>query len=131
MSEIPNNLLYTPTHEWIRKEEDGSITIGVTDHAQYMLGDLVFVELPEDDVEIARGEECCVLESVKAAADVYAPVSGTITEVNIDLSGSPEAVNKSPYDQGWLFRMMPSDTEEFKSLLDAKHYADCVKAEAH
>lgn len=131
MSEIPQKLFYTPTHEWLRQEEDGSVTVGVTDHAQYMLGDLVFVELPEEDIEIARGEECCVLESVKAAADVYSPVSGVITEVNDSLGNEPDVVNKSPYQEGWLFRIMPSNKEELKDLLDAKHYEDCVKAEAH
>ena len=131
MSNIRENLLYTTTHEWIRKEQDGSVTIGVTDHAQYMLGDLVFVELPEDDMEISRDEECCVLESVKAAADVYAPLTGVILEANTALSSTPEDVNKSPYEDGWLFKLMPSDETEFKDLLNAKDYADCVKAEAH
>lgn len=131
MSKIPKELLYTATHEWLRKEDDGSVTIGVTDHAQYMLGDLVFVDLPEEDLEITRGEECCVLESVKAAADVYAPISGTITEVNFELGNVPEAINKAPYSDGWLFRIIPADKEELKDLLDAQHYADCVKAEAH
>ena len=131
MSEIPKELFYTQTHEWLRKEEDGTITVGVTDHAQYMLGDLVFVDLPDEDLEFARGEECCVLESVKAAADVYIPLTGTIIEVNEDLSNTPETVNKSPYDAGWLFRMMPSEDNEWKDLLSAEQYADCVKSEAH
>ncbi|OGT31884.1 MAG: glycine cleavage system protein H [Gammaproteobacteria bacterium RIFCSPHIGHO2_12_FULL_35_23] len=131
MSNIPEELVYTESHEWVRKESDGSITVGVTDHAQSMLGDLVFVDLPEEELEVSRDEECCVLESVKAAADVYAPVSGVIVEVNHELDSTPEVINKEPYDAGWLFRMIPSDEKEFEDLLDAEAYQECVKAEAH
>jgi glycine cleavage system H protein len=131
MSKIPENLKYTTTHEWVRKEEDGSVTIGVTDHAQCMLGDLVFVELPEDDIELESGQECSVLESVKAAADIYSPISGVVTEVNEGLNSTPEVVNQSPYDGGWLFKLMPVSEKEFDKLLDAKAYEACVKAEAH
>ena len=131
MSSIPEELRYTDSHEWVRREADGSMTVGITDHAQSMLGDLVFVELPEDDLEISRGEECCVVESVKAAADIYSPISGAIVEVNEDLMDAPERVNQSPYDDGWLFRIMPSTEAEFDALLDAEHYKGVVKSEAH
>ena len=131
MSCVPENLKYTETHEWVRKEDDGSVTVGITDHAQSMLGDLVFVELPEDDSNLSRGEECVVLESVKAAADVYAPLSGAIVEINDILCNSPEEVNQSPYEHGWLFRMMPSSESEVDELLTAEDYKNCVKAEAH
>ena len=131
MSNIPEDLLYTNSHEWIKKEDDGSIVVGVTDHAQRMLGDLVFVELPPEDVQLTRDEECCVLESVKAAADVYAPVSGVILEVNEALQESPEVLNQDPYTQGWLFKMMPVEEKDVSNLMDAEAYTNCVKAEAH
>lgn len=131
MSNIPGELLYTESHEWIRRESDGSITIGVTDHAQCMLGDLVFVDLPAEDFDVQKADEACVLESVKAAADVYAPVDGVITEVNSDLNEAPDKVNQSPYDEGWLFKMMPADESSLSELMDAEAYESCVQAEAH
>ncbi len=122
MSEIPENLKYTTDHEWCRLEDDGSITIGITDHAQEALGELVYVELPEVGVEFAAGDACAVVESVKAASDVYAPIGGEVAEVNEQLEAEPELVNSSPYDEGWLLRLMPSDPAALDELLDAENY---------
>jgi len=110
MSELPGDLEYTKEHEWMRKEEDGSVTIGITDHAQSALGDLVYVELPEPGQEIAVGAELAVVESVKAASDVYAPMSGSILEVNDGLADDPEKINSDPYGDGWIVRMQPQIT---------------------
>lgn len=131
MSDVPADLKYTKTHEWLRSEGDGSITVGITDHAQELLGDMVFVELPEVGREVSAEEECAVVESVKAASDVYAPISGKITEVNGTLGESPELVNKEPYEGGWLFRMRASDEEELKNLLDAEEYGTVVAEDTH
>lgn len=124
MSEIPSELKYTESHEWLRVEDDGLVTVGITDHAQELLGDLVFVELPELETEFVAGDECCVVESVKAASDVYMPISGEIAEVNESLLDEPETINSSPYDNGWLFRIRPSDEnlDEMEDLLDAEAY---------
>lgn len=111
MSELPGDLLYTEEHEWLRQEEDGSVTIGITDHAQSALGDLVYVELPEVGAELDAGDEMAVVESVKAASDVYAPVGGTVLEVNADLADDPEKINSDPYGDGWIVRMQPNDLE--------------------
>jgi len=111
MSELPGELLYTDEHEWLRQEEDGSVTIGITDHAQSALGDLVYVELPEVGAELDAGDEMAVVESVKAASDVYAPVGGTVLEVNADLADDPEKINSDPYGDGWIVRMRPNDLE--------------------
>ncbi|MEQ9563491.1 MAG: glycine cleavage system protein GcvH [Woeseiaceae bacterium] len=111
MSELPGELLYTEEHEWLRQEEDGSVTIGITDHAQSALGDLVYVELPEVGAELDAGDEMAVVESVKAASDVYAPVGGTVLEVNSDLADDPEKINSDPYGDGWIVRMQPNDLE--------------------
>ena len=105
MSELPGDLRFTEEHEWLRKEEDGSVTIGITDHAQSALGDLVFVELPEVGQELEAGGEMAVVESVKAASDVYAPVSGTVLEVNSALTDDPEKINADPYGEGWMVRL--------------------------
>ena len=121
MSEVPSELKYTESHEWLRLEDDGLITVGVTDHAQALLGDLVFVELPEVGLEFVAGDECCVVESVKAASDVYMPISGEIVEVNEALADEPEIINSSPYDNGWLFKVKPS-ANEFDELMDADAY---------
>ncbi len=121
MSEVPSELKYTESHEWLRVEDDGLITVGVTDHAQALLGDLVFVELPEAGLEFVAGDECCVVESVKAASDVYMPISGEIIEVNETLADEPEIINNSPYDNGWLFKVKPS-ANEFAELMDADAY---------
>lgn len=131
MAEFPNELKYTSTHEWVRIEEDGTVTIGITDHAQDLLGDLVFVELPDLNSEIRLGEECAVVESVKAASDVYAPISGEILEVNDTLMEAPSAVNSDPYGEGWLFRLKPANEKELENLMDAKEYKEQIVAEEH
>ena len=119
---IPSNLKYTKSHEWVRVEGDGTITVGITDHAQELLGDLVFVELPEVGKEFAAEQEAAVVESVKAASDVYAPISGTGTAVNTSVSDSPEAVNQDAYAP-WLFKMKPANIADVDALLDATAYA--------
>jgi glycine cleavage system H protein len=121
MSEVPSELKYTKSHEWLRVEDDGSVTVGITDHAQEQLGDLVFVELPEVGTEFIADDECCVVESVKAASDVYMPVSGEIIEVNEALVDEPEMINSSPYDSGWLFKIQPSG-DEIDAMMDADAY---------
>lgn len=121
MSDVPSELKYTKSHEWLRVEEDGMITVGISDHAQELLGDLVFVELPEAGTEFVTGDECCVVESVKAASDVYMPISGEIVEVNEALADEPEIINSSPYDSGWLFKVQPS-ADEMDDLMDADAY---------
>ena len=121
MSEVPLELKYTESHEWLRIEDDDLITVGITDHAQALLGDLVFVELPEVGSEFVSGDECCVVESVKAASDVYMPISGEIVEVNEALTDEPEIINNSPYDNGWLFKMRAS-ADELDDLMDAETY---------
>ena len=122
MSDVPSELKYTKSHEWVRQEADGSITIGITDHAQELLGDLVFVELPEVGSDLTAGDACCVVESVKAASDVYMPISGEITEVNEVLADAPETINDSAFDDGWLFKMQPSAEIELDDLMDAEAY---------
>lgn len=122
MSEIRSELKYLPSHEWARLEEDGTVTIGVSDHAQDALGDVVFVETPEVGTTLAAGDEAGVVESVKAASDIYAPVSGEVVAVNEALEDAPETVNESPYDEGWMFRVKPSDTSELDKMLDADAY---------
>jgi len=109
MSELPGDLLYTEEHEWLRKEEDGSVTVGITDHAQAALGDLVFVELPEVGQDLQIGDEMAVVESVKAASDVYAPVAGSVLAVNDALADDPEKINSDPYGDGWIVRVQPAD----------------------
>lgn len=130
MSQIPQDLKYTKTHEWVRSEADGTLTVGITDHAQELLGDMVYVELPDVGRAVKAGQDCAVAESVKAASDVYAPVSGEIVAINTALEGSPELVNKAPFGEGWMFRVSPSDPAEVDALLDAKAYAD-VASEEH
>ncbi|MCC5860309.1 MAG: glycine cleavage system protein GcvH [Gammaproteobacteria bacterium] len=122
MSEVPSELKYTSDHEWLRVEDDGNVVVGVTDHAQAALGELVFVELPESGSEVAQGDACAVVESVKAASDVYAPVTGEILGVNEDLADTPEKVNQDPYGDGWLFRMRLVDPDVLGELLDAEAY---------
>ncbi|MEE8196462.1 MAG: glycine cleavage system protein GcvH [Acidiferrobacterales bacterium] len=131
MSQTPENLKYAKTHEWARLEDDGTITVGISDHAQELLGDLVFMELPEAGTSVSAGKECAVVESVKAASDVYAPVSGEITETNAALADSPEIVNSDPYGEGWLFRIKPSDAGELDLMLDAKAYQQAAAEEDH
>ncbi len=123
MSNIPSDLRYRETHEWIRVGDDGAVLVGISDHAQEALGDMVFVELPEPGMSYDQGEACAVVESVKAASDIYAPVSGEVIEANGKLEDSPELVNSNPYGEGWLFKMLPSNQSELDGLLDADAYA--------
>jgi glycine cleavage system H protein len=129
MSEIPGELKYTKNHEWVRQEDDGSVTVGITGYAQELMGDMVYVELPEHD-ELEAGKDCAVVESVKAASDVYAPVSGTVSASNEALADSPDLVNKDPYGEGWLFRMQPGDMAEVDALMDADAYRALIESEA-
>ncbi len=122
MSDTPSELKYTSSHEWARVEEDGSVTVGISDHAQQLLGDMVFVELPELETAVNVGAECAVVESVKSASDVYSPVSGEIIAVNTDLGDSPALVNSDPYGDGWLFQVQPNDKTELDDLMDADTY---------
>ena len=126
MSEIPSDLKYAATHEWARLEEDGTVTVGISDHAQDALGDVVYVELPEVDQVIAAGDEAGVVESVKAASDVYAPISGEVIAVNERLDDEPETVNSEPYEDGWFYRLQPADTVELDELLTSDAYAEVV-----
>ena len=121
MSKVPSNLKYTKSHEWIRVEDDGTLTIGVTDHAQEALGDIVFLELPEAGRSLNAGEACAVIESVKAASDIYAPVAGEILAANQDLVDAPESVNADAY-ASWLFKLKPSDAGAVDALMDAAAY---------
>ena len=127
MRKIPKELKYTSTHEWVRFEEDGMLVIGITDHAQAQLGELVFVDLPDVGIMVHSSDEICVIESVKAASEVYSPVSGKVIEVNEDLEESPSLVNSDPYHDGWLFKIDPSDTEELNELLDEEAYAEYLE----
>jgi len=126
MSQIPTDLLYTATHDWVRDEGEGIITVGITEHAQAELGDLVFVELPEGEGTVEAGAACAVVESVKAASDIYAPVDGEVTGNNEQLSDSPEQINSDPYGEGWIFTMRISDTGALGELLDADGYAEVI-----
>jgi glycine cleavage system H protein len=126
----PSNLKYTASHEWVKTESDGTITIGITQHAQELLGDMVFVESPKIGRKLNAGEECAVVESVKAAADVYAPVAGEVVAVNGELDSSPEAINADPY-AAWMFRMKPDNAADVAALLDAAAYQAVVDSEAH
>ena len=129
MSDFPTELKYANSHEWARLESDGTVIVGITDHAQDALGDIVFIELPESGAEVAVGAEIAVVESVKAASDIYSPVSGEIIEVNSALEDEPELVNGSPYEDGWLFSVKVSSSEDFSSLLDAEGYQALVEDE--
>ena len=129
MSNIPQNLSYTKTHEWIKKEDE-YLTIGITDHAQTMLGDLVYVELPEVESNLDSGQECAVVESVKAAADVYCPINGEVIEINDAVVENPQLINEDPYGKGWLFRVKPYE-KQAEGLLDAGQYSKVVASEAH
>jgi glycine cleavage system H protein len=122
MTELPGDLLYTKDHEWLRREDDGSVTIGITDHAQAALGDLVYVELPEEGQEVEDGGEMAVVESVKAASDVYAPIGGTVVAVNADLADDPERINADPYGDGWIVRMEPAGDIDESELMSPDDY---------
>jgi glycine cleavage system H protein len=131
MSDIPTELRYARSHEWARLEEDGTVTVGITDHAQDQLGDVVFVELPEVGQTVAAGEEAGVVESVKAASDIYSPVSGSVVAVNDTLEDAPEKVNQDPYGDGWFFKLRPDDEADLEELLDAEGYGEYLDSEAH
>jgi glycine cleavage system H protein len=123
--DLPNDLKYTDSHEWVRAESDGTVTIGITDHAQAALGDLVFVELPKAGRAVAAGEACAIVESVKAASDVYAPLAGTIVAGNEKLAGAPEAVNEDAY-AAWLFKLKPANAADVDAFMDAAAYSKLI-----
>lgn len=129
MSNIPKELRYASTHEWVRPEGNGVFTVGITEHAQELLGDMVFVELPDVGDEIAAGDDVAVAESVKAASDVYAPISGEVLEVNEELEDSPELVNSDAFGDGWLFKVKAEDESEVEALLDAEGYGAAIEEE--
>jgi glycine cleavage system H protein len=122
MSQTPIELKYAKTHEWARLEEDGTVTVGITDHAQTALGDVVFVEAPEVGVVLAAGDDAGVVESVKAASDIYSPLTGEVIEINMQLEDDPETVNSDPYGAGWFYKLQPSDLGEMDELLSAEAY---------
>ena len=127
---IPADLKYTPSHEWVRVEADGTLTVGITHHAQDLLGDMVFIEAPVAGRTLTKGEECAVVESVKAASDVYAPVAGEVTASNGAVESSPESINQDAY-AAWMFKMKPTDAGDVNALLDAAAYQKLVESEAH
>ena len=129
MSNIPAELRYAASHEWVGPEGNGIFTVGITEHAQELLGDMVFLDLPDEGDQIAMGDDVAVAESVKAASDVYAPITGEVIEVNEDLEDSPELVNSDPYGDGWLFKVKADDISEVESLLDADGYAESIEDE--
>ena len=129
MSDVPLELGYATTHEWAKQDEEGLIVIGISDHAQDALGDIVYVELPEIGQQIIVGEEAGVVESVKAASDIYAPVSGAVEEINDALEDSPETVNEDPYGDGWFFKLKVTDERELDDLLDADAYQELCESE--
>ncbi len=131
MSEIPGDLKFLKSHEWARVEGDGRVTVGISDHAQGLLGDLVYVELPEVGAEAKAGEAIAVVESVKAASDVYSPVSGTVVEVNSSLSDKPETINEDAYGEGWLYVLEGVDSDELKDLLGPDDYAEVLDNDDH
>ena len=124
MNDIPGDLKFLSSHEWVRVEPDGSVTIGISDHAQDLLGDIVFVELPDIGQSIDAETDAAIVESVKAASDVYSPISGEVTEVNSILEDQPEIINSSPYEDGWFFKMAPSDLGEIEDLLSPEDYSE-------
>ncbi len=129
MSDTPRDLHYTESHEWVRIENDDTVLVGVTDHAQHQLGDLVFVELPDMHLTLEKGDEMSVVESVKTAADVYSPISGTVIEINNQLSEQPDLINQDPYGRGWICRIKPDNLEELDELLDADNYEKIISEE--
>ena len=124
MSDLPTELRYAATHEWARLEDDGTVTVGITDHAQEQLGDVVYVEVPEIGLVMTASDEAGVVESVKAASDVYAPISGEVIAINEKLEDEPETINSEPYEDGWFYRLQPADVGELENLLTADAYAD-------
>jgi glycine cleavage system H protein len=130
MSKIPGELRYTKSHEWVKSEADGTVLVGITDHAQAALGDVVFVETPEAGRKLAAGEACAVVESVKAASDIYSPVAGEVVEGNAALADDPAIVNQDPYGKGWFMRIRPANAADAGQLLDAAGYEQSLKDEA-
>ena len=126
MSNIPADLKYVASHEWLRQEEDGTITVGITHHAQDLLGDIVYVELPEVGEHVEVDAEIAVVESVKAASDVYAPIAGEILAVNEALVDAPETINEDPYGEGWFFNIKPDNADDYQGLMDADEYQDSI-----
>lgn len=129
MSKVPSDLRYTKSHEWVRSLPDGTVEVGITDHAQHALGDLVFVDVPEAGRKLNAGEACAVVESVKAASDVYAPIAGEVTAGNADLAGTPESINEDPYGKGWLMRLRPASAGAVAALLAPDAYETLLKEE--
>lgn len=127
---IPSNLKYTKSHEWVKLEDNGSVAVGITHHAQELLGDMVFVESPQAGRKLKQGEECAVVESVKAAADVYAPIAGEVTAANPELESTPEKINQDAY-AAWLFKLKPDNAADLGGLLDAADYQKLLESEAH
>ncbi len=127
MSKIPSHLKYTESHEWVDANDEGKARIGISDHAQAALGDLVYVELPAVGDELSQGDACAVVESVKAASDIYTPVSGTVIAINEDLDADPAIINSDPYNDGWLFELELLDTEELEGLKDAESYEESLE----
>lgn len=131
MSKVPANLRYAKTHEWAETLADGTVRVGITDHAQTLLGDMVYVELPEVGKRIDAGKECGVVESVKAASDVYSPIAGKVVEVNSALTDAPELINKDAYGDGWILRLQPDNASDVQKLMDAAAYSAAAESEAH
>ena len=131
MSNVPAGLKYSKSHEWVKDNGDGTVTIGITEHAQELLGDMVFVEVPESGKTFSAGDDCAVVESVKAASDVYSPVSGEVIEGNEALADAPETINSDAFGEGWIFKLKLSDAGELDGLLDADAYQALVDSEAH
>lgn len=129
-SNVPSDLRYTKTHEWVKKLPDGSVVVGITDHAQHALGDLVFAEAPEAGRSVAAAEACAVVESVKAASDVYSPLAGEVLAGNTALGDAPEKINSDPYGEGWLFKLRPANAADVDALLDASAYAKFLEESA-
>lgn len=127
MNTLPENLLYTSSHEWVKKQNDNTFIVGITSHAQDLLGDIVFVDLPSNETAVTQGDETAVVESVKTAADIYAPLSGTIIDTNSDLDNSPELINTDPYDKGWIYRISINDATQLSKLLTAQDYLSSLE----
>ena len=129
MSDIPQELRYTKSHEWIMQNDEGTLTVGITDHAQGLLGDLVFIEVPDEGTTFQEGDDSAVVESVKAASDVFAPVDGEVTAGNEALSETPEIINTDPYGDGWIYKIKPEDAGAFDTLMDADTYKELIDAD--
>lgn len=126
MSNVPKELKYTDSHEWLRLEDDGTVSVGITDHAQELLGDIVFVELPEVDAEFGANDQVAVVESVKSASDVNTPIAGVIVAINEDLADAPETINGDAYGEGWFYKIKPTNVADLEALMDAVAYTDMI-----